>query len=88
MFDINKIEAEAAKELATTYEAYANLGKKPLWECLMIWYPEVDEANAKRIATEALEMPMSMPLKNLQMERRWRIVKHISIEVKKLRDQD
>lgn len=70
----------------TTYETYENLVKKPLWEYIMIWYPHVDEVNAKRIATEALETPMSMPVKNHQMERRWRIVKLISTEVKKLRD--
>jgi hypothetical protein len=73
----------------TEYTSYVNPGKKPLWECIMIWYPHVDEANAKRIAEEALETPMSMPLKNHQQERRWRIVKLISFEAKRLkRDQE
>ncbi len=72
----------------TTYTAYVNYGNMPLWKQIMEMRPWVDEANAKRIAEEALEMPMSVPLKNHRMERAWRIAKYIWAETKKLRDQE
>jgi hypothetical protein len=70
----------------TTYEVYENLGKKPLWECIMIWHPHVDEENAKRIAEEAYATPVSAPKQHIWAARQWTIVKHISDETKKLKN--
>ncbi len=72
----------------TPYTAYVNYGNMPLWKQIMEMRPWVDEANAKRIAEEALERTMSVPLKNRRMERVGHIAKYIWAETKKLRGQE
>jgi hypothetical protein len=72
----------------TTYTTYVNYGNMPLWEQITKLFPWVDEANAKRIAEEALAIPVSCTERNRGRERAWVIAKHSWSEAKKLRDQE
>lgn len=75
--------AETTKE----YTTYVNYGGMPLWKQIIEMRPWVDEANAKRIAEEALAIPVSATERNRGRERSWVIAKHVYDEAKKLKPQ-
>ena len=70
----------------TEYTTYVNYGvHMDLWKIIVDMHPHVDEANAKRIAEEALAIPVSATVQNRARERSWQIAKHVHAEAKKLK---
>ena len=69
----------------TEYTTYVNYGVMPLWKQIIEMHPHVDEVNAKRIAEEALAIPVSATVNNRARERAWVIAKHVWSEAKKLK---
>jgi len=69
----------------TKYTLYVSDPRGPLWELIVRWHPHVDEENAKRIANEALDIPVSATERNRASQRSWAIAKHVWDEAKKLK---
>ena len=70
----------------TEYTTYVNYGvHMDLWKIIVDMHPHVDEANAKRIAEEALAIPVSATERNRRNERAWVVAKHINVEARKLK---
>ena len=69
------------------YTTYVNYGAyMDLWKIIQSMHPHVDEANAKRIAEEALAIPVSCTPAARHRERAWAVAKHVWAEAKKLKN--
>jgi len=72
----------------TTYTTFVTYGRDTaLWKIIQDMHPHVDEENAKRIAEEALAIPVSCTPGNRGRERAWAVAKHVWQEAKKLREE-
>jgi len=70
-----------------SYVTYVTYGRDTeLWKIIRDMHPHVDEENAKRIAEEALAIPVSCTPAARHRERAWAVAKHVWAEAKKLKN--